>query len=89
MAHAGPGQSFTLYEINLAADAGLKGLYEADVDVTREERTMGKEPSRWALLARRDEDFRGILEDSRWSLIRTSEARVWTDDYSNILAVLR
>lgn len=74
---------------NLAADSQLSGLHEVDVEVSPEERYMGKEPSRWALLARGEEDFRELRNDSRWMPIRTSYARVWTDDYSNILAVLK
>jgi hypothetical protein len=46
----------------------------------------GKEPSIWAVMASRDLDLGGLLDDSRWQSpqIRSDEA-MWTDGFSNII----
>jgi hypothetical protein len=50
----------------------------------------GKLPSAWMVLARQREDFGPLLEDARWRIPAVSrDAPVWTDDFSNILSVLR
>ena len=46
-------------------------------------------PSRWVLVARRTADFGPLEQSGRWSTLDDLDGPVWTDDYSNILAVLR
>lgn len=44
----------------------------------------------WVLLARSDDDLGPIARDARWVLAEAApDARPWTDDFSNVLSVLR
>jgi hypothetical protein len=75
---------------NLAADAGLACLRQHDTFVTEEEARQGKYRSDWVILARRETDFGELRDDARWEPVPTRPgARVWTDDYSNILQVFK
>lgn len=52
--------------------------------------TRGKKASVWMVLSRREEDLRSIDEAVRWgSCTYFSKSTSWTDDYSNILSVVR
>ena len=74
---------------NLAADAKLVGWiqrYRADSD----EQHQYHMSSDWVVMARSSADLGILDEDPRWQrLVPDSSARVWTDDYSNILGVLK
>ena len=49
---------------------------------------MGKKPSQWAVLADTEADIARFEADARWG--RYEGATVtWTDDFSNLLRVLR
>ncbi len=51
-----------------------------------------KAPSRptWVLLARSDDDLGPLARDERWVRAEPApDARPWTDDFSNVLSVLR
>lgn len=74
----------------LATDAGLshRKLLDTRKD-ERKENWTGWTPSEWVLMARDTEDFGAIATDSRWGTIQDPPARVWTDDYSNLLALFR
>jgi len=70
-----------------AADMACRIQY--DLDVTDEEQRAGKQPSIWAVLARREADLGGLTADRRWQLPRQRPgARPWTDDYSNLASYL-
>ena len=74
---------------DLARDAGLAALIRGD-DVTPAERARGKLASRWAVMARRPADLGSLAADARWTPPRApGEGRVWTDDFSSVLDVLR
>ncbi len=74
----------------LAHDGGLVCRVRADVNVSREEKRQGKQPSLWAVLARHEEDLGEIAHDPRWRLPRfRPDADVWTDDFSNLVAAFR
>jgi SAM-dependent methyltransferase len=74
----------------LAEDARLAALVEYDGDLSAADTRDGKLASTWVIMARRKEDFRRLLADDRWESITVSKtAPLWTDDFSNILAVLR
>jgi cytochrome c-type biogenesis protein CcmH/NrfF len=50
----------------------------------------GKDPSLWAVLARNREDLGSLAHDSRWMPIdKNVEPVFWSDDFSNILGVLK
>jgi hypothetical protein len=73
----------------LAADAGLVGLSQDDVDITNQEIGRGKSMSRWVVLARSDNNLAGLADDPRWQrLTQARTPRVWTDDFSSILGLL-
>jgi hypothetical protein len=75
---------------NLARDAGLICFGREDLNVTREEKKQGKEPSQWVMMARPDADLENLTKRTLWERMPGQEdARVWTDDYSNILQVFK
>jgi hypothetical protein len=45
--------------------------------------------SRWVLVARAARDLGSLAADSRWSSLQDVDGPVWTDDYSNIVSVMR
>jgi hypothetical protein len=72
---------------SLAADAGLAGYHWED---PYEEKDVGKEPSHWAVLARSVAGLDAFRRDPRWKpLVATPGARPWTDDFSNVLRVMK
>ena len=79
---------------NLAHNAHLACRAGLDSDVTASQRRAGKLASLWVVMARNQTDLAGIAagKDStvRWSPIPVPFGkRVWTDDYSNLLSVIR
>jgi len=75
---------------DLARDAGLVALLQVDTHVTPAERAGGKLPSRWAVMARGRGDLGPLATDARWVPPRAPAGeRLWTDDFSSVLGVLR
>ena len=73
---------------NLAAACGLYAVTFSDGPVPLELQREGKFASQWVVLARHPRQFGALLQGGRWSpLPPDPEHRVWTDDYSNILAI--
>jgi hypothetical protein len=73
----------------LAADAGLSGL-EQEHSVSRQETETGRSGSHWAVMARDSSAVSGLRDDPRWvPLTRSFGSSAWTDDFSNILSVLK
>ncbi len=74
----------------LVADAGLAGLVRDDLEASGDALDLGKDASRWMLIARRAEDLGAMPADSRWQLLtKQPGTKVWTDDYSNPLGAFR
>ena len=72
-----------------AEEAGLSGVLRSDRTLTDIDRTRGKLPSVWAVLAENSEVLM-VLQDREWNALSTRDRiRPWTDDFSNILAVLK
>jgi hypothetical protein len=71
---------------NLAAALGLVGrIRDDDGDAA-----TGRDASQWVVLARTQADLGVIAGDERWQTLPPSEAvGIWTDDYSNLLAILQ
>jgi hypothetical protein len=66
--------------------AGLVGFYRSDRDIS----VMGKTGSDFVVAARRVEDLGAIATDPRWRQIRPdTTVAPWTDDYSNLLSIVR
>ena len=73
---------------NLAAACGLYAISFSDGQVPIELQKEGKFSSRWVVLARQPRQFGALLQGERWRpLLPDPSHRVWTDDYSNILAI--
>ncbi len=75
---------------NQARDAGLVSLVREDTAVSQAEIDGGKFPSRWLVMARSESDLGGLARDARWRPAPMNRGtRVWTDDYSNLLGMIR
>jgi SAM-dependent methyltransferase len=75
---------------NLAHDADLIGLIRDDSQVDIADRINGKEGSVWVVMARHKDDIASLINDSRWQQLHPDpHLGVWTDDFSNILSVIR
>jgi len=76
---------------NLAHDAKLVALAQLEEGISKEDALRdGRTPSHWVVLARRSEDLGALRGDPRWrALPPRPDRRLWTDDFSNILEVIR
>ncbi|HET7379655.1 MAG TPA: fused MFS/spermidine synthase [Gaiellales bacterium] len=71
----------------LARDAGWVAYARDDLVLTPEERHAGKDPSRWVVLT---STRPALAEHPQWhALAAADDARVWTDDFSNVWTVIR
>jgi hypothetical protein len=74
---------------DLARDAGLQALAEHESEIYDFERSAGKAPSSWVLMARTLDDLGPLAGDSRWQPQSPRERPIiWTDDFSNPLSVM-
>ena len=72
---------------NLAKSRSLSCLSLLDMTPAQ---PNGKDPSHWVVLARSSADLGALVsEPDARPLVSTNAADVWTDDYSNILGVLK
>lgn len=75
---------------NLAQDAGLVCLVNLDTGVGENDMKNGKLPSLWAVMAREQGDLAALAHDPRWKPLPAAlGARVWTDDFSNVLSIIK
>ncbi|WP_348264507.1 fused MFS/spermidine synthase [Telmatobacter sp. DSM 110680] len=79
---------------NLAQDASLIAWIEDDSTLTEQQASEGKLGSRWVVMARSTDDLAHLVASAdslaSWVPLETrSDARLWTDDYSNLLTVIR
>ena len=74
----------------LAHDAGLVCLIEDDTALTHAESDQGKYASQWVVMARNQTDLGALATDPRWvPLDVPAGTPVWTDDYSNLLRIIK
>ncbi len=72
-----------------AQSIGMVGLAQTDTDVAAAP-PGEKEVSSWVVLARSPEDLGALTGDPRWTpLDQLDRTVLWTDDFSDILSVLR
>jgi hypothetical protein len=72
---------------NLAGSAGLVAFERNDSQAAR---GGGHAPSRWVVMARSARDLATLAHEAGWrALTPQPGARVWSDQYSNVLSVLR
>jgi hypothetical protein len=79
---------------NLAQDAHLAAMIANDTQVSQAEQDAGKLPSIWIVMARDRADLDALAADKsrnfRWQPLEGKPgARLWTDDYSNLLGVVK
>ena len=75
---------------DLAGDAGLFCLMSDEEAGSEEQIRRGKFVSSWVVMSRNSNDLEGLTTDLRWRVLRARpSSRVWTDDYSNIVRILR
>jgi hypothetical protein len=75
---------------NLAADAGLVAYARDEQAVSSDRALRGEFPSDWVVMAREAGSLHGLAGDPRWRRLgRQPDFPVWTDDFSNVLRVLR
>ncbi|MBL9123130.1 MAG: fused MFS/spermidine synthase, partial [Planctomycetaceae bacterium] len=75
---------------DLAGSLGLEARVRTDSDLTKADLAAGKAPSRYLVLARNAADVGNLARSPQWKLLVPRPAeRLWTDDYSNVLGVLK
>ena len=75
---------------DLERELGLFGLIQNDLEIGESEQRNGKEPSRWVIMARQRQDLAVLSKDARWRLLDIrGSGKPWTDNFSNIVEVLR
>jgi hypothetical protein len=79
---------------NLAADAHLTALVGNDTQISQAERDAGKLPSIWVVMARDPDDLAPLYTAPHpgfaWTRLNGQpHVRLWTDDYSNLLGVVK
>ncbi len=79
----------------LVADLGLAGIVKSDGFGSRQELFEAKERSSWALVARDRAALAPVAQGQAWRTLPLAfpsaprERYLWTDDYSNVLSVLK
>jgi spermidine synthase len=72
---------------NLAKNANLVCLASEKHSVNKDE---GQNLAMWVVMTHNNEDLGDLLKDSRWQRLEgNAQGKIWTDDYSNILSVLK
>jgi hypothetical protein len=74
----------------LAAELGAVARTRNELDSGVEIDVPGREPSQWLVMARSERDLGSIQTNPLWRAAAVApETPVWTDDFSNIVSVLR
>ena len=74
----------------LADLAASRNLICIGFDDLRPDSVEGKDPSQWVVMARSEAEISYLTINSQWQRLNgTIGARVWTDDFSNILRAIR
>jgi SAM-dependent methyltransferase len=75
---------------DLARDAGMACLVNDDLRVSEDETREGKFASTWVVMARHANGLEALRNYPGWKeLPAPSGSRVWTDDFSNIVSILK
>ena len=73
----------------IAQSLDLATLTQWETEVSDLERSQGKAPSHWVLLAHTPEAFGALTDNPRWQPATTNPSiQPWTDDFSNILQAI-
>jgi spermidine synthase len=72
------------------AEPPLICLAQKDLAVGVSEKKLGKAPSHWVVMARRREALAKLIQRRKWhEVAKVPNRAVWTDDYCNLLSVLK
>lgn len=71
----------------LAAAEGLAGRWQFFPGIPPESSLISQ--SEWAVLARTERDLGSIADDARWRALPAAAGRAWSDDFVDILSVIR
>jgi hypothetical protein len=76
---------------NIAGDLGLVAAVRRDGDISDEDiRLTRKNKAVWVVLARQEQALGALDRDPKWTRLAPDRSRrTWTDDYSNVLQILR
>jgi hypothetical protein len=79
---------------DLAADAHLVCIFDNDTDVSQAEMDQGKTASVWVVMARSEADVAALLagkvSSAKWvPLHARAGSKVWSDEYSNMLGLIK
>ena len=73
-----------------ARKAGLVSVVQTNVPAEYARKvSLEISPSRWVLVAREATDLAPLVQTGLWSTLDDANGPVWTDDYSNVIGVLR
>jgi len=74
----------------LAHDTGLTCLLDDDSGVSQAQVDEGRYPSKWVVMVRDRADLGALGRDAHWAQVNDwSGTEAWTDDYSNLLRVIK
>jgi hypothetical protein len=74
----------------VARSLDMTALVQQDTEISDTERADGKSSSTWMVVAPGPSRLQDLADDPRWSVARIDEdVHPWSDDFSDILAVLR
>jgi hypothetical protein len=77
----------------LAEDAGMVAFARRErfgIDLDESDIEAGRLPSHWVVLADQEQDLVALPRDQRWHRLSSPpDTRVWTDDYVNLLSIIR
>jgi SAM-dependent methyltransferase len=73
----------------VASDQRVNALVRHDFNLPEDDAAHGRSPSVWVILGKSVSDFGPLNDASQWMLLRTKRMRPWTDDFSNIVSVLK
>lgn len=74
---------------DLAHESGWSIRGRFDRGMSEEDERNVKAPSTYVVIARNRDSLRSLADDPRWRPIKPSGRAVWTDEYSNVLSVLK
>ncbi|MFC1628633.1 fused MFS/spermidine synthase [Gemmatimonadota bacterium] len=74
---------------NIARSLGYATLIRSDDAISSQEQRMGRSASIWVVLAIDHENLASFAGHPAWQELESyHDARIWTDDYSNLLSVI-
>ncbi len=72
----------------LAVDAGLIAFIQRDAAADTAERSLGRAPSRWVVMARDEGALGDLVRDPRWRDPGAPMPRTWSDDFSSLAGLI-